>query len=217
MKQLAERELWASFATPESPKALLLCYSTENRPYLDGLLSDPCWGDAKEVHLTSESDSSGSEGSSRSLAMFAYDAECLYVALKIPRVKGTRQDPPETTGRVHDADLSRHDRVTIRLDIDRDYATWYEFQVDQRGWTAESCWEDRRWNPSWYVAAEGDTTDWRIEAAIPWSDLTPTPPRRGSIYALSILRTIPTVGLQSWNHPATARPQPASFGLLKFE
>ena len=216
-KQLAEREAWASFSTPESPKALLLCYEAANRPQLDGVLSDPCWTDAKELHLTSNPDSPGTGEGSSSLVMVSYDAEFFYIAMKIPREKGTPPDLPQTTGRTHDADLSRHDRVSIRLDIDRDYATWYEFQVDQRGWTAESCWEDRRWDPTWYVAAEADATDWRIEAAIPWSDLTPTPPRRGSIYALSILRTIPTVGLQSWNHPATARPQPASFGLLKFE
>ena len=220
-RQLAERELWASFSTLESPQALAFCYRSENRPHLDGLLSDPCWSDAKEIHLRSDGDSpdrtSGTGDVSASLAMFAYDAEFFYIALKVPRAKGAPLDLPKTSGRQHDADLSRHDRVTIRLDIDRDYATWYEFQVDQRGWTAESCWEDRRWNPTWYVAAEADEGDWRIEAAIPWSELTPTPPRTGTIYAISLLRTTPTVGLQSWTPPATVRPQPASFGLLKFE
>lgn len=225
-KQLAERELWASFATPESPKGLVLCYPTANRPHLDGLLSDPCWGDANELHLTAEPSATEAAGSNRnravgdgtdSLVMFAYDAEHFYVALRVPRAKGTTLAPVQSTGRQHDEDLSRYDRISVRLDLDRDYATWYEFQIDQRGCTAESCWEDRRWNPTWYVAAEIDQTDWRIEAAIPWSDLTPTPPHRGTICAVSILRTTPTVGLQSWNHPATARPQPASFGLLKFE
>ena len=151
------------------------------------------------------------------MLMLAYDREFLYVAMRVPREAGPPQDPPLTTGRQHDADLSRHDRVSIRLDIDRDYSTWYEFQVDQRGWTAESCWEDRRWNPTWYVAAERDETDWRVEAAIPWKDLSPTPPQPSTIYGLSVLRTTPSVGLQSWTHPATAKTQPASFGLLKFE
>ncbi len=220
-KQLAERELWASFATPESPNSLALCYQTNERPHLDGLLSDPCWTEAKEIHLTqflrTEESAGGLNDTKRTMAMFAYDNEFLYVGILVPREPGTPQDRPQLTGRQHDADLTRHDRISIRLDIDRDYATWYEFQVDQRGWTAESCWEDRRWNPTWYVAADMDETDWRIEAAIPWADLSPTPPRRSTIYGLSVLRTIPTVGLQSWTHPATARPQPSSFGLLKFE
>ena len=220
-KQLAERELWASFATPESPNSLAFCYQTNDRPHLDGLLSDPCWTEAKEIHLTqsphSEESAGGINNTKRTMVMFAYDNEFLYVAILVPREPGTPEDRPQLTGRQHDADLSRHDRISIRLDIDRDYATWYEFQVDQRGWTAESCWEDRRWNPTWYVAADMDQTDWRIEAAIPWGDLSPTPPRRSTIYGLSVLRTIPTVGLQSWTHPATARPLPSSFGLLKFE
>lgn len=220
-KQLAERELWASFATPESPKALSFCRPATERPHLDGLLSDPCWVDAKEIRLSdkpaSQESTDGSSNASHSMVMFAYDNEFLYVAVSAPRATGTPSDRPQTSGRQHDADLSRHDRLSIRLDIDRDYSTWYEFQVDQRGWTAECCWEDRRWNPTWYVAADADKTDWRIEAAIPWNELTPTPPQRGTIYAVSILRTIPSVGLQSWTHPATARPQPTSFGLLKFQ
>jgi hypothetical protein len=151
------------------------------------------------------------------MIMFAYDSEFLYLAFSVPRAVGAPRDPPQLRSRQHDADLSRHDRITIRLDVDRDYATWYEFQVDQRGWTTESCWEDRRWNPTWFVAAEADQTDWRIEAAIPWRELTPTPPAHGAIYGLSVLRTTPGIGLQSWTHPAMTRPQPSSFGFLKFE
>ena len=220
-KQLAERELWASFATAESPKSLIRCYPASNRPKLDGLLSDPCWEEANELHLTANSDSSdvtgGSLDESQSLMMFSYDAEFFYLAIKVPREKEGLPDRPQTSGRQHDADLSRHDRVCLRLDIDRDYATWYEFQIDQRGWTAERCWEDRRWNPTWYVAAEADQSDWRIEAAIPWDELTPTPPRAGTFYAVSLLRITPNVGLQSWTRPATLRPQPSSFGLIRFE
>lgn len=217
IKQLAERELWASFSTPESPKALTLCYATNARPHLDGLLSEACWADAKELYLTSSPDNAESADDARTLVMFAYDAEFLYLGLKVPKNRGTPADQPRLNGRYHDADLTRFDRVSVRLDVDRDYATWYEFQIDQRGWTAESCWEDRRWDPTWYVAAEADETDWRVEAAIPWSELGPNPPRRGSTFGVSILRTIPNVGLQSWNAPAAAKPSPASFGLLKFE
>lgn len=220
-KALAERELWTSLPTVETPDALARCRPVDARPHLDGLLSDPCWEDAKEIRLTSRSKtgeaSSGTGEIGSTMAMFAYDQQFLYVALSVPRAEGARRDGVQQKGRLHDADLSRHDRISIRLDIDRDYATWYEFQVDQRGWTAESCWEDRRWNPKWFVAAEGDQADWRVEAAIPWSELVPVPPQRGSIYGVSVLRTIPTVGLQSWTHPATVQPQPASFGLLKFE
>ena len=220
-KQLAERELWTSFASAESPQSLAYCRRVTQRPHLDGLLSDPCWEDAAEIRLTekpvSSTRDSGSSESTATLLMLAYDNEFLYVGFSVPRAAGAPRDNPQLAGRKHDADLTRHDRISIRLDIDRDYATWYEFQVDQRGWTSESCWEDRRWDPQWYVAAEGDETAWRVEAAIPWGDLTPAPPQPGTFYGISILRTIPTVGLQSWTQPATARAQPSSFGLVKFE
>ncbi len=222
MKELAERELWASFPTPQSPKDLVFCQRVKSPPHLDGLLSDPCWVDARDFRLTDDDSrsqrlSDGTRDSRNTMAMFAYDSEFLYVAFSVPRAEGPPSDGPQTTGRQHDADLSRHDRISIRLDIDRDYATWYEFQIDQRGCTSESCWEDRRWNPTWFVAAESDKTSWRVEAAIPWNDLTPTPPQRGTTYALSILRTIPATGLQSWTHPTSVRPQPSSFGLMKFQ
>lgn len=221
-KQLAERELWVSFATAETPQAITTCSQVTQRPHLDGLLSDACWENAREIRLSAQplrstEAASGSSEDRATMALFAYDAEFLYVAFSVPGAEGTPRDKPQLKGRQRDADLSRHDRISIRLDLDRDYTTWYEFHVDQRGWTAESCWEDRRWNPTWYVAAEADEADWRIEAAIPWSELAPVPPHRGTIYGLSVLRTIPTVGLQSWTHPAKAQPQPSSFGFLKFE
>jgi hypothetical protein len=220
-KQLAERELWTSVVASEPPQALAICRQIVERPYLDGLLSDACWEDAKEIHLSDKADDAGSvrgtTDPTQTMILFAYDDEFLYLAAKVPRAEGPPKDNPQTKGRQHDADLSRHDRLCIRLDLDRDYTTWYEFQIDQRGLTAESCWEDRRWNPNWYVAAEADTSIWRVEAAIPWREMTPLPPRRGSIYGVSILRTIPSVGLQSWTQPATTKLQPSSFGLLKFD
>lgn len=220
-RQLAERDLWASFETQESPDALAFCRRVTERPLLDGMLSDLCWQDAIEIRLTEKPvvspDRAATGAPTASMLMLAYDDQFLFVAFSAPRAPTGSRDKPQLAGRKHDADLSQHDHVSIRLDIDRDYYTWYEFQIDQRGWTAESCWEDRRWDPQYYVAAEADSTDWRVEVAIPWSDLTPDPPQNGSFFGLSIRRTIPAVGFQSWTHPITIRHQPASFGLLKFQ
>ncbi len=220
-RSLAQRELWAGqFATAEAPRAMALCRRANEKPRLDGVLSDPCWQGSVELMLTSEpvDDKNLSEPEpTASLVMLAYDAEFLYVGLSVPRLEGAPLDRPENRGRTHDADLSRHDRVSISLDIDRDYTTWYEFRIDQRGWTSESCWDDRRWNPTWFVAANTDDTAWRIEAAIPWAELTPMPPQRGTIWSAAVTRTTPTVGMQAWVHPSLTRPRPSSFGLVRFE
>ena len=220
-RSLAQRELWATqLATAESPRAMAVCRRTNEKPRLDGVLSDPCWQVSTELMLTREpvlDDNSSDPEPTATLVMLAYDAEFLYVGLSVPRLEGAPLDRPATKVRTHDADLSRHDRVSISLDIDRDYTTWYEFQIDQRGWTSDSCWDDRRWNPTWYVASAAEDSSWRIEAAIPWAELTPTPPQRGTIWSAAVTRTTPTVGTQTWVHPTFARPKPASFGLVRFE
>ncbi len=220
-RSLAQRELWAGqFATAEAPRAMAVCRRANEKPRLDGILSDPCWQVSTELMLTREpvrdEDLSEPEPTA-SLVMLAYDAEFLYLGLSVPRLEGAPPDRPETRGRTHDADLSRHDRLSICLDVDRDYTTWYGFHVDQRGWTSETCWDDLRWNPTWYVATDADDAAWRIEAAIPWSELTPTPPQRGTIWSAAVTRTTPTVGMQAWVHPTLTRPRPSSFGLVRFE
>jgi len=219
-KALAEREIWLMIATAQVPQAVALCQPTSERPKLDGILADPCWQESRDLRLTAEAATDGIADASdptATLVMTSYDQEFFYIGLSVPRSEGAPLDRPQQAGRTHDADLSKHDRVTICLDVDRDYATWYEFSVDQRGWTCERCWEDKRWNPTWYVATDADATHWRIEAAIPWSELTASPPRRGMVWGAAITRTIPTVGMQSWTHPPAVRPKPSSFGLLKFD
>ena len=218
IKQLAEREIWLMLGTAETPRVLATCQRTMDRPRLDGVLSDPCWQESRELRLTTEDlgDEQPKSDPTATQVMLSYDSEFLYVGLSVPRREGANQDRP-VPGRGYDADLSRHDRVTICLDVDRDYATWYEFHVDQRGWTCERCWEDRRWNPAWYVASDADETHWRIEAAIPWSELVASPPQRGTVWGATMTRTTPAVGMQTWVHPPVTRPRPGSFGMLKFD
>ena len=83
----------------------------------------------------------------------------------------------DTQPRKHDADLTAHDRVEICLDIDRDYGSYWKLAVDSRGFTAESCFGDATWNPTWYVASGSDGQFWTFEAAIPLAELTPKAPK----------------------------------------
>lgn len=198
----------------ETNAAISFCRRVMQRPLLDGDLTDPCWQAARPMPLTAED--AASDADHQAVVLLAYDREFLYVAANVPRVPRTPTDPPRHAGRAHDADLSPFDRISLFLDLDRDYQTYYGFHVDQRGWTAERCWNDERWNPTWYVAAAADEQSWRIEAAIPLEELGPVP-RPGTIWGVSVLRTIPAVGIQSWTHPASPRPGPESFGRLKFE
>ncbi|MBW3539234.1 MAG: hypothetical protein KY476_03110 [Planctomycetes bacterium] len=228
---IAAGELWLLNPTPEGPRPIAVAKRTPERPHLDGRLSDACWREAEALPLlpheqslssptlatTGQADVTSASGGHFAFVLFSYDAEYLYLAASVPRDADAPADKPQLAGRRHDADLSPFDRIAFDFDIDRDYATWYRFEVDQRGWTAERCWDDATWNPIWHVAAEADESHWRIEAAIPLAELLPEPPIRGSVWSLGVVRTIPAVRLESWTAPPSSQPRPESFGLLRFQ
>ncbi len=132
------------------------------------------------------------------------------ISTLLPKGEGSRARP-------RDADLSLHDRVEVLIDIDRDYTTYYRLAIDDRGWTNDRCWEDRSWNPTWYVASSRDGHGWTAEAAIPLKELTSQPLKPHETWAIGLQRVAPGVGFQSWNSPAAVEVLPDGFGLLEFE
>jgi photosystem II stability/assembly factor-like uncharacterized protein/tetratricopeptide (TPR) repeat protein len=215
-RQVLERELWLGHGAAEAPRHLAVCRQAAQRPHLDGLLSDPCWQDAQElpIGLPSEEGSTNRTG----FVMLAYDQEFLFLAASLERQPTAPADRPDLLAdRDHDADLAGYDRLGLALDADRDYATWYEFQVDQRGQTRDRCWEDPAWNPQWYVAVDADDQKWRIELAIPWSELAPRAPQFREVWGVSLVRIVPYAAVQGWSPPAEWPPRWNSFGLVRFE
>lgn len=215
-KALSERELWLGQMTAEVPRHLLVCKRTAARPHLDGLFSDPCWQQSAEVALQ-DSTQADVETIAPAMIMLAYDDEFLYVASSCPRYPGAPVTTPVPTDRQHDADLETHERLAIALDVDRDYSTWYELQADIRGETHDRCWNDAGWDPQWYVAAQADETHWRLEIAIPWSEMVANAPQPREAWGLSLTRLIPAQAVQTWTGPAQASPRWENFGLIRFE
>jgi hypothetical protein len=214
--QAADGELWLanSFHAPNGPVAT--CGFTPRRPQLDGVLSDPCWRNAYEIPLAAAG-GDGKTNTSVGRAMLCYDGEFVYFAASLPRAAGARADGPVERERRHDEEIADFDRVLLSLDVDRDYVTCYQFAVDQRGCTTESCWNDASWNPRWFVAVNGDDSHWRVEAAIPLEELTPFLPQQGSGWAVGVTRVIPAIGVESWTKSGSATPRPENFGLLRFD
>jgi len=212
----AATELWMLHPVSLPPKEMVVCRRTAVRPVLDGLLSDRCWQNAEIIRLVG---SPGEKFDERhhAFSMLSYDAQYLYFAASVPRHQQTPPDGPMHAGRTHDTDLRKFDRVSLFLDVDRDYATFYSLSIDQRGWTSDACWDDESWNPKWHVYCATDENGWRVEAAILLQELVPLAPQKNVMWAVGIVRTIPTVGLESWTHPAGTRPRPETFGLLRFD
>lgn len=160
----------------EPPLAITHCVLAAAPPHLDGALDEPYWQSALQKSETQ--------------SLLAYDAEYLYLAIRC-RKRAEADYSPDNNARTYDADLHEHDRVCLWLDADRDYATWFQLTLDHRGWTGDRCWLDADWNPKWFVAAAADGEAWTCEAAIPWSELTSTPPRAGQAWACAVERISP--------------------------
>lgn len=218
-QRLAANEVWMLNPAGVPPRETAACKRVATRPHLDGQLGDECWAKAKAIPLAA-SESDGPEqpvDPGGAYVLVAYDSTHLYLAASCPRDPRLPADGPRTAGRSHDADLGPFDRLTFLLDVDRDYTTWYEFRLDQRGCTWEACWEDVSWDPRWFVAAEHEDGRWIVEAAIPLDELVPHSPSRGHVWALGVMRTKPGLGVESWTQPPTAHPRPETFGLLRFQ
>jgi photosystem II stability/assembly factor-like uncharacterized protein len=210
-------ELWLTnrAAFPAAPKPVGVCRHTETRPFLDGKLDDACWKDPKPLTLdTVAAEDRAFVDDYLTQAFFAYDDKFLYVAVKCWHPAGEQVPPAAKRGR--DADLRGHDRVDILLDLDRDYQTYYRFQVDHRGCLAEDCWGDKTWNPKYYVAFVPDESGWTVEYAIPLDELTGDRPSHGKAWAVNVTRVVPGKGVRTWSGPASADPRPEGMGLLQF-
>ncbi len=214
-QQTAMTELWLDQMAGVPPKSIYALRTAAKPPHLDGLLSDECWQQSEEMALVT--DRSDGPLQEKSFVLMCHDRDFLYFAGVCARVPDTPQTLPDHKGRSYDSDLGDHDRVTLMLDVDRDYVTYYRFTIDQRGFTNEDLWGDLSWNPKYYVAAEGDEATWRFEVAIPWKELVPSSPTPDTIWAASVVRTVPAQGVQSWTTPVTSRPRMETGGLLKIE
>jgi hypothetical protein len=206
---------------PNQPKPFGFCRHTEIRPMLDGKLDDACWQEVKPLSLAVVSSISDKPEEMKAFGSayktetrFAYDERFLYIAVSCSHPQGQKVE--SVVKRTRDADLTGHDRVDILLDLDRDYQTYYRFQVDHRGCLAEDCWGDKTWNPKYFVAFDAKDTGWTAEIAIPMIELTGDRPAHGRVWAANVSRIIPGKGIQAWSGPADDSPRPEGMGLLQF-
>jgi photosystem II stability/assembly factor-like uncharacterized protein len=211
--EAAATELWLLNRQGVAAKSVVQCVLADVPPYLDGRLDDPCWRAAQPLVLKNAVGQRAPEFPTE--VWLAYDANYLYVALRCKHPDEGYYVPP-VKPRPRDADLGKFDRVSLLLDLDRDYSTYYHLQVDQRGCVCEDCWGDKTWDPKWYVAVHSDTTMWQIEAAIPLSELTSDAVKPGACWACNVVRTIPQIGVQALSTPADVKPRPEGMGLLLF-
>lgn len=212
LRECAAAELWLAERTGPAPRPVATCRRTGGRPYLDGKLDDACWTGLAPMILRDPS--GATQDAYPSKAWLAYDDSHLYVAVECKHPQDRYSAP--VPRRTRDADQRSFDRVSVLLDLDRDYRTYYRLSVDQRGAVAEDCWGDRTWNPKWYVAHASSPEGWTAELAVPLIELTGDPVSLGTCWACNVVRVLPGRGVQAWSQPADAEPRPEGLGLMLF-
>ncbi len=211
-RECAATELWLAERSGPAPRPVTACRRCDERPHLDGRLDDACWTGLAPMMLR---DSSGTtQAAYPAKAWLAYDDEYLYFAVECKHPQDRYVAP--VTKRTRDAELRGFDRVSVLLDLDRDFRTYYRLSVDQRGALAEDCWGDRNWNPKWYVAHASTPEGWTAEVAVPLAELTGDPVSLGKAWACNVVRVLPGRGVQAWSQPADAEPRPEGLGLMLF-
>jgi photosystem II stability/assembly factor-like uncharacterized protein len=183
---------------------ILHSVAAKERPFLDGNLSDPLWQSVqrdrqfvraavrqiaeKSATTTHANGKSGPlEGEDEDRIYFAHDQEFMFVAVQCRKLPGQFYQMTNEA-RPRDPDLSRRDRIEIGLDLDRDYQSYYRFEIDYRGWASEEINGTTGWNPQWFIARAEDSETWTLEMAIPWQALVSIPRTGDEIWAIRLAR-----------------------------
>jgi hypothetical protein len=125
--------------------------------------------------------------------MLAWDEEFLYFSARFSRTALRRSSVEQVANRSHDAKHVNRDRLELEIDTDRDFVTAFHLTVDEAGLTSDRCLMLNRWNPKWFVATDSDDDVWRVEAAIPFSELATKPAKPGDLWSVKLRRVIPGV------------------------
>jgi photosystem II stability/assembly factor-like uncharacterized protein len=180
---------------------------TDHRPLLDGKDDENIWKNATKIELR---DPWNQRRHSTTIRM-ARDREFLYLFSRSPKYAPTQSEPTsqslnaQPNSKAKDTRRDRlhvaNDHIRIRLDLDRDYASWFEMGWSIAGDTWDAYNDMPLWNPTWYIFTAQDESSWSAEIAIPLeqiegnSDYSP----RGSneVWALNAVRSIPGISTLS--------------------
>ncbi len=215
-RSAALAEMWLAQRVGPPPRPVLSCRYTDARPHLDGQLDDECWQKAKPVRLQNAVGDTLAEYPTA--VRLSYDHGFLYLAVQCKHPADRYVAPAASRGR--DADLRGYDRISVLLDLDRDYCTCYHLQIDQRGCVYDDCWGDPTWDPRWFVAIHSSPEGWVAEAAIPLAALSGDSVTPGKAWACNVIRVLPGRGVQAFSLPAEVPEEslrPEGMGLLMFQ
>lgn len=208
--QAVQAEQWLTQRIGDCPKPLMQAVRVKEMPQLDGKVDDAVW---KNVPVTTLKSAVGKMAGTK--VQMAFDDTHLYLAVQCQQAPGMPTLKP-VKPRKRDDDLRSYDRISLLLDLDRDYGTAFHLEFDARGCVMEECCGDITWNPKWFVEVCPNETGWSAEVAIPLVEITGSGKLENDVWAASVTRIIPGVGLEASSLPAGVKPVTRGMGLLFF-
>ncbi len=172
---LAAASRWGELATDNRSPDTLFAPSVSPQPYLDGSFDEPWW----QVGQSFGNDSDAA------MVRMAHDKDFIYFAIDAPALE-TSQGQSKSSVRQRDTPLDTTDRYRIRLDIDRDLLTAYEFEFDGEGNTRDSCDGFLAFQPRWFIACKQFGERTHAEIAIQKADLGTELESLGAIWNLAV-------------------------------
>ena len=169
------------------------------RPYLDGKDDEAAWSEAKSVVLR---DPWSAKQSTNTTLRFARDKDFFYVFSRSSMSSLSSSVAYSSVEKKPDSVSIDSDHIRLRIDLDRDYASWFELAWSATGEKHDACNDMDYWNPGWYVATSNTGGFWSAEIAIPLAELcVRKDPQTGNwaseVWAFSAVRTIPSTATLS--------------------
>jgi len=192
--QLMPSRIEPSKATGIVSELPIISRATE-RPYLDGKAIEKFWNNAIQMELR---DPWANASAKKTLIKLARDDEFLYIFSQAPKAFTSQPSINKRT----DVIKSESDQIRLKIDLDRDYASWFEIGWSASGESVDSVNDMPQWNPQWHAANHSDNQDWFTEIAIPLDQLivAPTPTTKNwkkEVWAFNATRSIPNVATHS--------------------
>lgn len=163
------------------------------RPHLDGIRNESTWDRATELVLR---DPWGDDALLTKIK-FAHDGEFLFL---FAECKSNPSRSSRLEKRQRDSVRADQEQIRLRIDLDRDYCTWFELAWNRQGDASDQCNEMLGWNPDWFIAVAEVEDGWQTEIAIPFSELLPlgdSVPKHLTDWAVNVVHIRPGIATRS--------------------
>ena len=138
---------------------------TNQRPYLDGKSDEAFWQTAAKIEIR---DPWAPPQARPTTIRFARDDKFLFLFSDAP-ASSTQRSKKEQQ---RDSIKADEDQIKLRIDLDRDYASWFELSWSASGNSSDALNDMLHWSPTnWYHATSEDNHSWYTEIAVPFDQL----------------------------------------------